>query len=52
MIVGQQALMRPARKAKVVVESHFARGVENIMVLVVVDPLFLGGTGAWRVPMC
>ena len=41
VIVGQQALMRPARKAKVVVESHFVRGVQNTMVLVVVDPLFL-----------
>ena len=33
--------MRPAQKAKVVVESHFALGVENTVVLVVVDPLFL-----------
>ena len=33
--------MRPAWKAKVVVESHFACGVENTVVLVVVDPLFL-----------
>ena len=31
--------MKPAQKAKVGVESHSARGVEDTMFLVVVDPL-------------